>query len=236
MTNADRFRLSFGPYRAPRFRYGDVVRCAVRGEVVIVSLSAGKIPWPIGQRRGSTARSFIVYAGLANALRKESNIAVCHWWGVTAQTVSKWRKALGAGPSTEGTRRLKREYAQEEPIVAALKKAQSKAKDPARRAKIAAARRGKPRPRHVIEAMRRGRLGKPQSDETRKKISEANLKRGAWPPAAGRPWTAEEDRMVRELPAADAAQMTGRTLKAVYSRRSDLKVVDGRRAASRPES
>jgi hypothetical protein len=35
-----------------------------------------------------------------------------------------------------------------------------------RREKIAASKRGKPRPPHVIEAMRRGRTGEPQSEET----------------------------------------------------------------------
>jgi hypothetical protein len=48
---------------------------------------------------------------------------------------------------------------------------------PERAAKIAAAKRGKPRPRHVIEAMRRGRLGKPHSAETRRKMSEAHRRR-----------------------------------------------------------
>jgi hypothetical protein len=83
MTGADRFRLFFGPYAAPRFRYGQVVSCAVRGEVVIVGLSASKIPWPIGRRRGTSAQGPIVYAGLARAVKMESNQAVCHRWGVT---------------------------------------------------------------------------------------------------------------------------------------------------------
>jgi hypothetical protein len=48
-----------------------------------------------------------VYAGLAEAARRESNAAVRHWWGVTPQTVSKWRKRLGVGRYTDGTRRRK---------------------------------------------------------------------------------------------------------------------------------
>jgi hypothetical protein len=39
MTDADRFRLFFGPYAAPRFCNGQIVSCAVRGEVVIVGSS-----------------------------------------------------------------------------------------------------------------------------------------------------------------------------------------------------
>ncbi|MCE9532750.1 MAG: hypothetical protein K8T89_16760 [Planctomycetes bacterium] len=143
MTESDRFKLLFGPYKPPRFRYGKVVSCEVRGEVVIVGMSAGRIPWPIGQRRGSPARGFVVFADLAKAVRRESNQAICHWWGVTPQTVTKWRKAMDVGPSTEGTSRLRSEYAQEEPITAAREKAWKKARDPERRKKIAAALRGK---------------------------------------------------------------------------------------------
>ena len=33
MNDADRFRLCFGPYRTPRFQYGKIVWCEVRGEV-----------------------------------------------------------------------------------------------------------------------------------------------------------------------------------------------------------
>ena len=53
----------------------------------------------------------------------------------------------------------------------AKKKAWAKGKDPERCAKIAASKVGKKRPPHVIEAMRIGRTGKPQSAETRKKMS-----------------------------------------------------------------
>lgn len=102
-------------------------------------------------------------------------------------------------------------------------------KEAARRAKIAAAKRGKPRPRHVIEAMRRGRLGKPHSPEAKAKMSAFQKARGTRPPAAGVPWTVEEDAICRTHPAAEVVRLTGRTLTAVYSRREILKVPDGRR-------
>jgi hypothetical protein len=44
VNDRDRFRLLFGSYRTPRFRYGRKVLCAVRGEVVVVGLSDGPIP------------------------------------------------------------------------------------------------------------------------------------------------------------------------------------------------
>src|SRR6516225_4659061 len=75
MTDADRFRL-LGTYRTQRFR---------RGEVALVGLSAGRIPWPVGKR--GSARALAIFGGLAEAIRRES---------ATAQTVSRWR-ALGVG-------------------------------------------------------------------------------------------------------------------------------------------
>ena len=81
-----------------------------------------------------------------------------------------------------------------------------KARDPGRRRKIAAAKRGKPRPRHVIEAMRRANRGRKLSAEHLAKLSAAQRKRGTWPPAAGRPWTVWEDRLLGRLPPAAVAK------------------------------
>jgi hypothetical protein len=43
MKDADRFKLYFGSYNTPRFKYGKVVWCEYRGYVKIVGLSDGKI-------------------------------------------------------------------------------------------------------------------------------------------------------------------------------------------------
>jgi hypothetical protein len=188
--------------------------------VTLCGLTAGPIPWPVG-RRGRT-KAIVLCAGLSDAVRRESALAVAHHWGVTGQTVTAWRKALGVGAVTEGTSRLKRERALEPDIAAARARGQAKAGDPGRRAKIAAARRGKPRPRHVIEAMRKGRTGKPQTEETRRKIGEAVRRLGIRPPKAGRPWTPQEDKLARTLPAKEAARRTGRTVRVVRDRRRVL--------------
>jgi hypothetical protein len=95
--------------------------------------------------------------------------------------------------------------------------------------KIAAARRGKPRPTGMMEALAEANRGKTLSEETRRKMSEAHRRRGTRPPAAGRPWTAEEDELLRTLPPRAVAAKTGRTLTAVYNRRIDLGVPDDRR-------
>jgi hypothetical protein len=103
MDDTERLRL-LGKYRTPRFRYGRKVFCEVRGEVTICGLSDAPIPWPIG-KRGRSRNSLIVFKDLES---REPNQAVAYWWGVTPQTVSKWRKALSVGIATEGTVRIQK--------------------------------------------------------------------------------------------------------------------------------
>jgi hypothetical protein len=136
VDDADRFRLLFGPYRTPRFRYGKVVFCEVRGEATICGLSDAPIPWPVGKRR--RAKSLVVYKGLAEAVRRESNLAVAHWWGISPQTVSLWRKALDVGPVTAGTARQLRDNLAETWKNGGREKAIARARDPEVRVRMAA--------------------------------------------------------------------------------------------------
>jgi hypothetical protein len=223
MLDADRYRL-LGKCRTPQVRVGAFVRCLVRGEVEVVGFIEGPIPWP--KCKSERRHALIVYSGLARAIRRESAQAVGHWWGVGTDRVWKWRKALGVGATTQGTSKLRSAYCGEPWFVAAREKSVAKAGDPARREKIAAARRGKPRPWRVMEPAHEARRGTHHTAETRWKMSEAHKRRGTRPPKAARPWTPEEDELVRALPAACAAQQTGRTLKAVYSRRAELRAVE----------
>ena len=223
MLDPDRYRLLFGPYRTPRVRLGDVLPDEVRDcDVVVIGITDAKIPWPIGKPKGGRARSPIVCGALADAVRRESRLAVCHWWGVTGQTVTKWRKALGVAVTNEGTRRLRSEYFEEDWAVEARKKAYAKSGDPARRAKIAAAKRGKPRPWKVIARLIEAKSGTKHTQETRAKMSATHKRRGTRVPNGHRAWTAEEDEAVRKLPVGKAVIATGRSLSAVYSRRHEL--------------
>jgi hypothetical protein len=111
MNDAERFR-QLGKYRTPGFRIGRTALCQVRGEMVITGMTDAPIPWPIG-KHGAGRHSLIVYKGLAKAVRRESELAVCYWWGVKPSTVRKWRRALGVGIVTEGTSRLFRDYTKE---------------------------------------------------------------------------------------------------------------------------
>ena len=80
---------------APRVRLGQIILCEARDcDLVVVEISNARIPWPIGRRKSQSGKSLIVFGELAEAVRRESNQAVCYWFGVTPpQTVSKWRKA-----------------------------------------------------------------------------------------------------------------------------------------------
>jgi len=44
MTDADRFKLLFGPYRTPHFDYGDTLRCELRGELFVTDLTDSPVP------------------------------------------------------------------------------------------------------------------------------------------------------------------------------------------------
>jgi len=230
-----RFKLHFGPYRAPKFRYGAKVFDEVRGEVEIVGLTDGRIPWPIGKKERS--KSLVVYKGLAKAVRRESAQAVAHWWGVTAQTITKWRRLLGVKGMTGGELRLRQAYGQSEWFKRAQRKAWTKARDPVRRAKIAESRRGKPRPPHVTEALRQANLGRSHSEETRRKMSLAHKRRGTRPPKAGKSWTAQEDALLRKFPTRTIVEKTGRTMYAVQMRRAVLRIsapIPSRRSSKPP--
>jgi hypothetical protein len=128
-------RLQFCPYKWPPYKVGQAVQCAIRGRVLIAGVSKGRIPWPYCVPR---SRALIVYDDLERAIRQESASAVAYWWGVSIDTVGTWRRALGVGQYNPGTVKLRRAgYNSKE-----------------RSQKIAAAKRGKPRPADVREKIR----------------------------------------------------------------------------------
>jgi hypothetical protein len=224
----ERFRLRYGHYRTPRFRYGKIVQDARKGKVKIVGLSDAPIPWPIGLKYAS--RSPVLYGAQIKAVRLESNQAVARAWGVSGQTVTAWRKALNVPVTTVGTRALRSAHFREIWPTRMRAGSLAKVRDPERRAKIAAARRGKPRPPEVVEAMRKARLGTRASRATRRRMSETQKRRWVDDP---RKWSAEEDALIATLPASEAAKRTGRTVYAVKFRRRRLGLPDGRTKPAR---
>jgi hypothetical protein len=188
----------------------------------VCEMSDGRIPWPLTRhKRGKPF--LIVCGGLAKAVRRESEIAVAYWWGVTAQTVWQWRKALGVLQVNEGTARLYHDYAPERLPPEVQAKARAAANSPAANAKKAAARQGKPAHPNQAKALAAGRR-KNQSPEARRKRGESHRRRGTIPSTAGRPWTAEEDALLGTMPDEDVTQKTGRTPGAVMCRRWERRV------------
>lgn len=222
-----------GRYRAPRYRYGETVTDSIRGDVIVTRTSDAPIPWPMGKIPGSRKPGLVIVAGLEKALRTESALAICHHWGITPQTVSKWRGLLGIDQKTAGARLLRQNRLTPHLNTARALIDYTK---PERGQKIADAKRGKPRPKHVIEALRSANVGRPLSEDHRRKIGEASRRNGIRPPKAGRAWTAEEDALLHGKTAADVAKATGRTLRAVYDRRHVLGISDGRTRRHRRQS
>jgi hypothetical protein len=228
LRNADRFKLHFGPYRTPRFKYGALVRDGIRSEVKVVGLTDGRIPWPIGQR--GRARSLVFSGSLVRAVRTESIVSICYWWGIGRRSVYRWRKALGIPGCNPGTRRLKTKYGGTPAYRRNLRKASSTAGDPPRRAKVSAALKGRKRSEKTVQAIIAAKIGRPRSEATRRKISQTFKQLGILPPlAVGRLWSAREDELLRTLSAADVAAKTGRSRRAVYHRRQLLKLTGGGR-------
>src|SRR5262249_53558701 len=237
MNDADRFRL-LGRYHTPRVRIGTVLSCEARDcDVVVVGYSGGRIPWPIGRRKGSGSLGLIVFGGLAKAVRRESAQAVGHWWGTGRSSVWRWRKSLGVELANPGTHRLRSDYSREPWAVKALRMGSQAARSPEARRKMGEATRGKPCPEHVREAVRRANRRRNVTTATRARMSaaqRARVARGAYHYPTGRPWKKWEDEIVRNLPAAGAAKRTRRSLSSVYSRRCVLNVLDGRKAGDEP--
>ena len=64
----------------------------------------------------------------------------------------------------------------------------------------------------------------PHTEGAKRRMSAAHKARGSGGVNPGRAWTAEEDALVWSLDPAEAARQTGRTVKAVWSRRHKLGV------------
>ena len=98
-------------------------------------------------------------------------------------------------------------------------------KSPERAEKIAAARRGKPRPAHVIAAIVKAHKDKPIGKAQRQKMSDAHKRRGTYPQAAGRPFTREEDTLLGTAMDREIAERIGRDVQTVFARRKRLGIV-----------
>ena len=174
MDDATRLQLLHGPYESPKVKLGAIVTCEYRDtDVVIAGWTDALFPWPCCRVRGRrSGYGPWVGAGLAAAVRTESAIAVAHWWGVGVFTVRRWRRALGVGHITSGTHALYVGYAPEKCLRPDV---QAAAHTPELRERVS----------QKLIRQRRGKPGNPASIQA---LLDATGRR---------PWTAEEDAIVR---------------------------------------
>jgi hypothetical protein len=238
MLDRDRFRL-LGKYTTPRVKVGTVLSCEGRDrDVVVTAYTDGPIPWPIGRlKHGKGRHGPILFGDLAKAVRLESNQAVAHWFGLHPRSVSRLRKALGIRPMNAGTEELRKAHGKEDWFAAARQKAHSAGWTEERRQRMAERFEDQRRPPHVIEAMRKGRTGKPHPLDVRIRICAARRKRAADAAAtSAEAWTPKHDRIVRSHPPKIAARLTRRSLGSVYHRRTRLGLTDKSTAKDRKSS
>jgi hypothetical protein len=234
MTDPDKVKLLFGPYKSPALKLGHRVHCLYRDRFVIVhGWTDARLSWPTCRNaEGRGQPGILVEEVLAFAVRCESALALMHWWGVSSTVVWKWRKALGVERMTPGSARLQRMNADAGAEVLRGVELPPEARE--RRSRTALemdlARHTRPcpspggaEPWTEAEAKALGSASDGYlaalSGRSRAAVRSARRRRGMRSPDQRRPWTKEEDAVVRTLPPAEAALQTGRTANAVYRRR-----------------
>lgn len=234
MSGTPKTDLLFGPYRPPCLKRGDRAFCLYRDDLVVITgWSDAPIPWPLCRRLDPPGGvGLFIDDELARAVSHEAALVVAHWWGVERSAVGRWRKALGIGRmDSEGSRRL---------ILGCVQSALSThyaGKLPRRKRRPAPVAGVEPAddlgllwmPEEVAlvgvlsDAEVGRRIGRSRNAV---RIKREQLRRPDPTDRDGkrkhRPWTDEEDHLVRTLPPAEAAAGIGRTRGAVYTRRYEL--------------
>jgi hypothetical protein len=203
LSDDERYKLIDGPYYPPRTARGRFLVCQLRGSVKIGGYSDAPIPWPRIWRR----RSLIICGDLLRALRTESVYAVSYHWGLSRAIVSYYRQQLSIPRHNPGSYRLFREF-----VIEA-------ARTPEARAKLSAAREGKPSTESSRDRERLRRIQRrPKSKELRRRMSERLRRRfdlvGPYPR-----WTPEELATIGTMPDREVARRIGRSLSAVRAKK-----------------
>lgn len=163
-------KLLYGPYSPPAgVKRGSWLTCEYRGLVQVGGWSGGPIPWPKKMKSGRP--SLILYGDLVSAVKKESEIAVAYWWGVSVNTVWQWRKLLGVDRMTAGTTELFKLNAAENLTAEVSEKGRMSSLLPENIEKRVEARRGRPMHKNTREALKKA-VSKPKSQEWKEKARQ----------------------------------------------------------------
>ena len=224
MEDSDRYKLLYGPYWPPKCRIGDKMPCEFRGrEVTVRLMTDAPIQWPA--HRGGLMPAVIVCGDLIRAVRVESEIGVAHHWGVSTATVKNWRRALSVPRTTRGTLRLAIDYTTEKltPDVRAM--AEEVRRQPAARARLSAAKKGKPLHPNMTAGQREW-ARRPKSPEFKRNVSEFMRELWKHPEEHGLParhvWTDDEIALLGTQSDAAIARRLGLTEAVVYNQRRRL--------------
>ncbi len=217
----DRTHLLYGPYRPPKARRGDRLFCEILGTVKVGGHHNAPVMWPWIAKSGR--HTLVLCGDLVRAVRSESEIAVAHHFGVVNATVRKWRRALGVGRSTEGTRQLERGVALGR-TDDRLELARRNSKTAPALAKSSARLKGRIQPPSVIEAAREA-AHRPRSESWKLQMAAYWQRRGH-PPGhpESRFWTSSEDALLGTATDAEVGRKIRRSTKAVSGRRFVLKI------------
>jgi hypothetical protein len=102
--------ILIGTYTPPAWRVGRRVFCRVRKSwCLVTSFTCGRIPWPRGQSvAGNDVYGIVANADLERAVRTEPAKALRYWFGISAATIWRWRKAFGiSATGTPGSAKMR---------------------------------------------------------------------------------------------------------------------------------
>lgn len=135
--------LMGGPYKTPACREGGWVMDEVHGLVQVNGFSEGRLSWPTRKRPLGGPRALALTEELVRAIRLESAVAVSYWWGISTNTVRKFRRLLHVPRNTPGTIARHGVVAEPPPPEAGAKGRKKVATELAIRQRIADTQRGK---------------------------------------------------------------------------------------------
>jgi hypothetical protein len=124
----------------------------------------------------------------------------------------------------EGSKWLQKRYAQTAEFRRMARKAWTNAGSPERRAMNSKTHQGKTHSestRRKVAAVNRRRIW---TTAMRRMLSDKAKRQWTQPPFADRRWSSEEIDFVKRLPCKEAAERTGRTVKAVQNKRQRLRL------------
>jgi len=152
-------------------------------------------------------------------------MSVAYHWGVAAATVWKWRRALNVAPMTNGSRRLRIEYAAETLTPEVRAKAREAMHSEEVKAKLSALRKGRRQHPNTTAAFRE-MAKRPKSEEWKRGQSERSRKMWENPEAYDLPprrhWTDEEIALLGTDTDRAIANVLGLPINVVKNKRDRL--------------